>query len=132
MTGPVHADSANHYVWGEGCDGWRLVDRERLSLREERIPPGRAEVAHVHRVAHQVFYVLSGELTIRTPDGTIPARAGEAVEIPPGVAHLVENCGEADLRFLLFSSPAADGDRHAVDAQPGWPSGHVGRGGRPD
>lgn len=115
MTWPVRAEPANHYVWGDKCDGWRLVERERLSLREERIPPGGAEVAHFHKVAHQVFYVLSGEMTIRTPERTLLARPGEAVEIPPGVAHLVENRGDADLRILLYSSPDTAGDRHAVD-----------------
>lgn len=115
MTEPLRADPANHYVWGEQCDGWRLVERERLSLREERIPPGCTETAHFHQVAHQIFYVLSGELTIKTPECTLLARPGEAVEIPPGVAHLVENRGMADLRILLFSSPDTAGDRHAVD-----------------
>jgi quercetin dioxygenase-like cupin family protein len=117
MTGPLRADSANHYLWGEQCDGWRLVERERLSLREERIRPGCAEIAHFHRIAHQIFYVLSGELTIRTLERTLLARPGEAVEIPPGIVHLVENCGEDDLRILLFSSPDTAGDRHDVEGK---------------
>ena len=40
--------NAEHYVWGDGCDGWRLLDRPDLSVIEERIPPGRGEVVHFH------------------------------------------------------------------------------------
>lgn len=27
-----------HYVWGEGCDGWNLVDGPGLSVKQERMP----------------------------------------------------------------------------------------------
>lgn len=113
---PRRASPANHYPWGNGCDGWRLVEHGALSLREERLPPGGAEAPHLHRVARQIFYVLAGELSILVPGARLRAGAGEALEIPPGLPHLVRNEGAGDLRILLVSAPDTLGDRYPVDA----------------
>lgn len=110
------ASPANHYPWGNGCDGWRLVEDRALSLREERLPPGGAEAPHLHRVARQIFYVLAGELSIAVPGTLLRAGAGEALEIPPGLPHLVRNAGSQDLRILLASAPDTIGDRYPVEA----------------
>ena len=60
----VSADTAGHYEWGDGCDGWHLVRSERLSVIQERIPPNAAEKRHYHESAEQFFYVLSGVATM--------------------------------------------------------------------
>jgi len=118
MPIPTRASDDNHYPWGEGCDGWRLVCHPELSLREERLPPATAETAHRHHRAHQIFYVLAGAVTIRLPGQSVTALPGDAVDVPPGVAHLVENSGAEDLRLLLFSAPDTAGDRHPVTLRP--------------
>jgi hypothetical protein len=41
----ISKDSAEHYTWSHGCDGWRLVDRPELSVIQERMPPGTIEIA---------------------------------------------------------------------------------------
>lgn len=120
MTDARRASGENHYLWGDHCDGWRLIDGPDLSLREEGIPPGCAEAPHVHHISRQIFYVLAGELTIQLPGRTVVAAAGEAVEIAPGQPHLVRNGGNQDLRLLLVSSPDTAGDRHAAEP-PGLP-----------
>ena len=35
----VSIDNAEHYVWGDVCDGWRLLQREDMSVIQERVPP---------------------------------------------------------------------------------------------
>jgi mannose-6-phosphate isomerase-like protein (cupin superfamily) len=50
-----------HYNWGEGCDGWNLVDEYTLSVKQERMPPHTAEQLHFHRQARQFFFILKGE-----------------------------------------------------------------------
>lgn len=113
QPGVYHAGPENHYLWGAGCDGWRLVRRPGLSLRRERMAPGAAETAHFHRHAHQIFCVLAGELTIWLPEsGVLHAAPGAVIEIPPGVVHLVQNRGAGDLHLLLVSAPDTEGDRH--------------------
>ena len=60
----VSSENAEHYTWGGVCDGWHLLKSSNLSVIQERVPPGAAEVNHYHKKAHQFFYVLSGEATI--------------------------------------------------------------------
>jgi mannose-6-phosphate isomerase-like protein (cupin superfamily) len=104
---------APHYVWGASCDGWRLVDRPDLSVIEERVPPGASEEWHVHDLARQFFYVLSGHAEMRTADGVIRLAPGSGLEIPPGLAHQFANTGDTDVVFLVASAPTTRGDRRA-------------------
>ncbi len=104
-------ERAEHYVWGDGCDGWRLLDRPDLSVIEERMPSGAAEVRHVHQAARQMFYVLSGQLTIDSDGTPFVLDAGDALEMPPAVPHQVRNDGTIDAVFLVISAPTTRGDR---------------------
>jgi mannose-6-phosphate isomerase-like protein (cupin superfamily) len=57
----VRRAAAEHYTWGDRCDGWHLVKDERLSVIEEQMPPGTSEVLHYHGQSQQFLFVLSGE-----------------------------------------------------------------------
>ena len=107
--------TAEHYRWGGVCEGWRLLDRPDLSVIEERIPAGAGEVRHLHTVARQLFFVLTGTLTIETADGTHTLAAGDALEIEPGKPHLVRNAALTDVCFLVISAPTTRGDRTNLD-----------------
>ncbi len=102
---------AEHYVWGEVCDGWRLLDRPDLSVIEERVPAGGAEVAHVHGRARQFFFVLAGKARLEFGDRSVELEPGQGLEVPPGVAHRFVNAGDVDVRFLVISAPTTRGDR---------------------
>src|SRR5690348_13068636 len=54
----ISTRTAEHYRWGEGCDGWFLLKAEGVHVIEERMPPGREEKRHYHSQAEQLFYVL--------------------------------------------------------------------------
>lgn len=112
--GAVSTRNAEHYRWGQGCDGWHLLAGSDLSVIEERMPGGAAEVRHRHARARQFFYVLAGELAIELDGVTNRLRAGEGLHVPPGVAHQVRNDAVADARMLVVSSPRSYGDR--IDA----------------
>jgi len=71
MGDPVSAEAAEHYRWGEVCDGWHLVRSEGLSVIEERMPAGAREQRHFHTKARQFFYVLEGELTMEVEGGVM-------------------------------------------------------------
>ncbi len=51
----VSRDNAEHYRWGVDCDAWYLVNDEQLSVIEEFMPPGAAEIRHHHQKAQQFF-----------------------------------------------------------------------------
>ena len=108
---PTSAANGRHYVWGNGCDGWHLLDRDDLSVIEERVPPGAAESRHLHERARQFFYVLVGEATLELEGETHRLRAGEGMHVPPGAAHQLRNEGNMEIRFLVISSPKSHGDR---------------------
>lgn len=107
----VNRGNAEHYRWGEVCDGWRLSSGNDLSVIEERIPPGRGEIAHFHRRARQVFYVLTGRLVIHLPDCTRELRPSDSLEVGPQTVHRVHNPFEQEVTFLVISSPSTAEDR---------------------
>ncbi|WP_345532316.1 cupin domain-containing protein [Viridibacterium curvum] len=106
--------NAEYYVWGDGCDGWHLLKSDRLSVIEERVPPGCGETRHRHAHAQQCFYVLEGEAVIELEGQEFLLCAGESLEVPAGAAHQFFNRSYFDVRFLVVSQPATRGDRQAV------------------
>jgi mannose-6-phosphate isomerase-like protein (cupin superfamily)/predicted GNAT family N-acyltransferase len=104
-------DAAEHYRWGKGCDGWHLLRSESLSVIEERMPPGTAEVLHYHLRAQQLFYILSGTASFEIDGETVTLSANESLHVPKRALHRIENAASAYLRFLVISEPRAHGDR---------------------
>lgn len=107
--------NAPHYVWGEKCDGWRLVQQPHLSVIHERMPGGTAEVKHYHERAEQFFFILSGTAAMEIAGETVELYAQEGVSILPGVPHRMYNPTEQDVEFMVISSPASSGDRVLAD-----------------
>ncbi len=107
----VGTANAEHYRWGEGCDGWHLVNQENLSVIQERVPPGTGERKHYHAKARQFFYVLEGTATLECDGRVLAVNPREGLEIPPSVPHLLRNDFNVDLVFLIISSPRSHGDR---------------------
>lgn len=102
---------AEHYSWGNACDGWHLVKQPELSVIHERMPGYTAEIMHYHERSRQYFFVLSGTLTIEREGGSTILKPQEGLEIPPGVLHQARNDQEADVEFLVISTPTTRGDR---------------------
>lgn len=111
----VSTANTAHYVWGRQCDGWHLLEGDDLSVIEERMPPGTAEVRHRHARSRQFFYVLEGEATLELDGVSHRLVAGNGLHVAPGAAHQMRNESEAELRFLVVSSPRSHGDREVVD-----------------
>jgi mannose-6-phosphate isomerase-like protein (cupin superfamily) len=107
----VSTATAEHYTWGDGCDGWFLVCTPELHVIEERMPPGAVERAHRHNHARQFFYVLEGELTMVLGGAQLLLRKGHGLEIAPGEIHQAGNRGALPVRFTVTSHPPSHGDR---------------------
>lgn len=114
---PVDTTTADHYRWGDDCDGWRLLDRDDLSVIEERVPPGAAETRHRHETARQLFFVLTGEATMEIAGEACRLRARQAVEVPPGTPHQFRNDSDASIEFLVISAPTTRDDRVPVPVE---------------
>jgi len=107
----ISTENAEHYIWGEICDGWHLLKRDDISIIHERVPAGGAEVMHFHNVSRQFFYVLEGEGTMSFEDRDVILKKGQGLEIPPEIKHQFKNESEADVNFLVISIPTTKGDR---------------------
>ena len=110
----VSVASAEHYTWGGRCDGWHLVKHPELSVIREAMPPGSAEVRHLHRRARQFFLVLSGVAALEAGGTEVGLRAGEGLQVEPGVAHQMFNRSTEPLELLVVSQPHSHGDREVV------------------
>ena len=112
---PVSTANAEHYLWGEHSDGWHLLKRDDVSVIQERVPAGNAELMHYHKISRQFFYILEGEGQIRLENEQVSFQKGEGLEIAPLVRHRFENNSNADVVFLVISVPKSHGDRINVE-----------------
>jgi mannose-6-phosphate isomerase-like protein (cupin superfamily) len=111
----ISKQTADHYIWGERCDGWHLVKDSNLSVIHERMPSNTSEVKHYHEKSRQFFFVLSGTITIEVNGNIMNLDKHEGIEVPPLVPHQVFNQSECDTEFLVISRPASKGDRILLD-----------------
>ncbi len=111
MTYKIGISTAEHYTWGNGCDGWHLLNNENLSIIQENVPAGSSEVKHYHNISRQFFFILEGEGTIELPDKIVKLSKNEGLEIPPKTVHRFINQSDSEVIFLVISSPKSHGDK---------------------
>ncbi|HZO62815.1 MAG TPA: quercetin 2,3-dioxygenase [Gaiellaceae bacterium] len=75
-----------------------------LEGRRGDMPP-----LHVHRREDEAFYVLEGELSLHTPDGSLTLRRGEAAFAPKDVPHVYRVESET-ARWLGITTPGGFDD----------------------
>ena len=106
--------NAEHYVWGDGCDGWHLLRDPQLTVIRERVPPGKGEVLHSHDVAQQFFYIISGHASVELDGRLVRLDPGEGLHVAAGKKHQFRNIGDTAVEFLVISAPPTRGDRKDV------------------
>jgi mannose-6-phosphate isomerase-like protein (cupin superfamily) len=90
-----------------------LADQETLNATWSRFGPHQDGAdLHVHRQHTDLFYVLSGDLTVRLgiEDELVVVPAGTLARIPPDVVHGFRNDSDAEVSFLNLHAP---GERFA-------------------
>lgn len=75
------------------------------------MPKGCSEVRHHHKHSEQFFYVLSGVATIEVNGVMHKLTEQQGVHVPAGIAHQLSNQHQADLDFVVTSTPPSHGDR---------------------
>ncbi len=82
-----------------------------------RTPP------NTHQQAHEMFYVLSGRGRALCGGNTYDIEKGDAVVLPPGMEHVIENTGPGKLYCLTvmvpnegFAELIRDGEPLSLDA----------------
>lgn len=112
---PIDRTNAEHYVWNENCDGWRLLSQGDIAVIEERMPAGSKDHVHKHARSTQLFYVLSGELQVVIEGKTFTAKAGQSLHVARGEAHNLQNVSSADAVYLSIATPAIHDDREEIE-----------------
>jgi mannose-6-phosphate isomerase-like protein (cupin superfamily) len=80
------------------------------SLAEARLPPGAATMPHYHPRTEEIYYILAGAACMRIGGETRDVAAGDAIAIPPGQIHQIENTGPGTLLFLCCCAPGYEHD----------------------
>lgn len=82
------------------ADGTPFVSAVEIFEVGGKTPP------HFHATAHEMFYVLSGTGHCRCDDGSVHEIAqGDALVLPPGREHVIENTGTERLYCLTVMVP---------------------------
>ncbi|KYZ76118.1 cupin [Anaerosporomusa subterranea] len=113
----ISKNNAEHYIWGNICDGWHLVKTEELSIIHEKMPPQTSEVRHFHEQAKQFFFILSGQATLEVNSEIILLNKYEGLEILTNTPHQMMNNSKAPIEFIVISKPSSKGDRVLVKEQ---------------
>jgi mannose-6-phosphate isomerase-like protein (cupin superfamily) len=111
----INIANAEHYNWGNNCDGWHLVNNDKLSIIREKMHPGSSEVMHYHQKSGQFFYILSGTACMEVEDKRYILLSSDGIEIPPHIPHRIFNDSSEELNFIVVSLPKSHGDRIEVN-----------------
>jgi len=78
------------------------------SLAEARLPPGKQTAPHFHPATEEIYYILAGHGRMQIGDEVRMVGPGDAIAIPPGAIHTIENTSHETLKFLCCCAPAYD------------------------
>jgi mannose-6-phosphate isomerase-like protein (cupin superfamily) len=80
------------------------------SLAEATIGPGIKTEAHYHKASEEIYYIILGSGLLFLGDGTRRVGVGDAISIPPGTVHWIQNDGTEDLKLLCCCAPGYEHD----------------------
>jgi mannose-6-phosphate isomerase-like protein (cupin superfamily) len=89
-------------------DGSTIRELHRTSvqsLAEAALEPGQATRRHYHGRSEEIYFVTKGSGELEVDGETRTVRPGDAVLIPPGARHTLENDGTSELLILCMCSP---------------------------
>lgn len=103
-------DDAVPFTTVDGSTIRSLLDRsnapvELQSLAEATIDVGAATTRHHHRESEEIYYLVEGRGRMELDGETREVAAGDAILIPPGAWHRIENTGAGPLRLLCCCAP---------------------------
>jgi mannose-6-phosphate isomerase-like protein (cupin superfamily) len=93
------------FVTKDGSTIRELHHTQAQSLAEATLEPGQATERHYHRASEEIYFVLKGQGEMELDGETRFLRPGDAVLIPPGAWHTLENNGTSELRILCCCAP---------------------------
>jgi len=77
-----------------------LEEGPNFKVKRIEVLPGKRLSYQKHSQRAEHWFVVAGTARVTLDDRDIEVRAGEAIDIPIGAAHRVENPGSEDLIFI--------------------------------
>jgi len=107
---------------GRPCELRRLTadtDLSNLAVNRYRAEPGEQIPLkyHYHDAQEEAFYVLSGTLTVETPDGDHTVESGSLFTATPGSPHRAHNPAAATepVEVIAVGAPTGEGGVHPYE-----------------
>jgi mannose-6-phosphate isomerase-like protein (cupin superfamily) len=98
-------ESVEAFVTKDGSTIRELHHTEVQSLAEATLEVEQATERHYHRLTEEIYFVLKGQGRMEVDGGVTQVRPGNAVLIPAGAWHQLENNGTSELRILCCCAP---------------------------
>jgi mannose-6-phosphate isomerase-like protein (cupin superfamily) len=99
------AAAAEPFTTKDGSTIRELHHTTVQSLAEATLEPGQATVRHYHRETEEIYLVTKGSGSLEVDGETRRVRPGDAILIPPGAWHTLENDGTSELTILCMCAP---------------------------
>jgi len=94
-----------------GSQAWlatRALTGSSLSMTRMILSKGQSGEAHRHANADEVIYLVKGKVKVEAGDENFSMEATDALAIPGGLPHQIQNCGAEDAELIICYS---SGDR---------------------
>ncbi|GAA0941740.1 cupin domain-containing protein [Nonomuraea longicatena] len=107
-----------------GCDIRALLTPARVGstsgfLGTMSLAPGEIVAAHYHPYSDEFWFVAEGRLTVRIGGEELAAAQGDALFVPRGTEHRIENTGERPALVVFQIAPLAPSPELGhVDVEP--------------
>jgi mannose-6-phosphate isomerase-like protein (cupin superfamily) len=101
----VSVSSAEPFATKDGSTIRELHHTAAQSLAEATLEPDQATQRHYHRATEEIYFVVKGSGMMEVDGERTQIRPGDAVLIPPGAWHTLENNGTSELRILCCCVP---------------------------
>ena len=98
-------EGAEPFVTKDGSTIRELHHTEVQSLAEATLEPGQATERHYHRRSEEIYLVTKGSGELEVDGDKRRIRPGDAILIPPGAWHTLENDGSSELTILCMCAP---------------------------
>ena len=97
--------AARPFTTKDGSTIRELHHTEAQSLAEATLEPDQATERHYHRLSEEIYFVLKGAGDMEVDGEHRRIAVGDAVLIPPGAWHTLENDGTSELTILCMCAP---------------------------
>ena len=98
-------DEVEPFTTKDGSIIRELHHTDAQSLAEATLEPGQSTQRHHHRVSEEIYLITHGSGVMELDGETRRVAPGDAILIPPGAWHTIENDGGVDLRLMCSCAP---------------------------